>query len=68
MSEYKLVKEGSRSVVRVDISPYDIIHDLLSTEERQELIESFSEENQPNGINIFDVPEDIKEIFKQRIS
>ena len=31
----------------------------------QELIESFSEENQPNGINIFDVPEDIKEIFKQ---
>lgn len=42
MSEYKLVKEGNRSVVRVDISPYDIIHDLLSTEERQELIESLS--------------------------
>ena len=31
----------------------------------QELIESFPEENQPNGINIFDVPEDIKEFFKQ---
>ena len=42
MSNYQVVDQGNNKIIRVDINPYDIIHDLLSTEQRQDLIESMS--------------------------
>lgn len=42
MNNYEVVEQGNSKIIRIDINPYDIIHDLLSTDQKQDLIESLS--------------------------